>query len=153
MEEEEQREGGREGEHMQQYAHSGMHMHVQCNHMYYTFITIPMIVYNIHAHTSYSILTYGDSLLHGGHSPTAGWVSGKHSEGVLLTSLVLCIRERVRGVSYGVIYVHPGAGYGDGVINSDILKGTIGLVPGENESGELLGVRVQAEVGGRLGSI
>ena len=103
--------------------------------------------------TSNSTLTYGDSLLHGRHIPTAGWVSGKHSEGVLLTSLVLCICEHICGASYSVVYVHPGARYGDGVINRNILEGTIRLVPGESESGELFGVRVQVKVWRRLGNI
>ena len=72
---------------------------------------------------------------------------------MFLASLVLRICKHIRGVRYGVIYVHPGAGYGDGVINRDCLKGAVGLVPGESEYGELVRVRVQAEVWRSLGSI
>ena len=92
-------------------------------------------------------------MLHGRHYPTSGWICGKHGEGVLLTSLVLCICEYVHGVAYGIVSVHSGAGYGDGVVNRDILEGTIRLVPGESEFRELVGVRVQAEVGRRLRNI
>ena len=73
-----------------------------------------------------SSLTYGYGLLHGGHSSTTGWVGGKYVEGVLLTSLVLCVHELVSSARYCVISVDSWARYGDGVINRDILESTNG---------------------------
>ena len=89
-----------------------------------------------------SILTYGYGLLHGGYSSTTGWVGGKHGEGVFLTSLVLRIGELVSSAGYRVISVDSWARYGNGVINRDVLEGSIGRAPGKGEDRELIGVRV-----------